>query len=127
MPLNSTTLYIYTGKCHKDPGVKTGKFVVLIKGDEEMMTKEPCSKLNCGGDPKIGKCVCVENVVVAMCECKMPYYGKNCERSLDDYMKALNEEIDTNSEEFQKSMEEMGLLGSNQKKPTAVDKGQRKQ
>lgn len=90
---SSSPPYIYTGKCEKSPGVKGGKFVVMIKSDEEMMTKDPCSKLKCGGDRR-GKCVRVEDTFVAMCECKLPYYGQNCEQSLEDYKKSLQSSIE---------------------------------
>ncbi|XP_016338113.1 uncharacterized protein LOC107685894 [Sinocyclocheilus anshuiensis] len=45
-PEDSPDLYIYKGKCKKFPYFK-GKFVVLIKSDEEIMTNDPCSKLDC--------------------------------------------------------------------------------
>lgn len=90
--------YIYKGKCKKSPGVKGGKFVVLIKSDEEIMTKDPCSKVDCGGNNK-GTCVRFNGNFLAGCECKLPYYGQNCEESLDDYKKALMK--DNNSENQQ--------------------------
>uniref|UniRef100_A0A8C4F8C2 EGF-like domain-containing protein n=1 Tax=Dicentrarchus labrax TaxID=13489 RepID=A0A8C4F8C2_DICLA len=85
--------YIYTGECQKSPGVKGGKFVVMIKSDEEMMTRDPCSKLNCGG-PQRGTCFRMVDTFVAMCECKLPYYGKNCEQNLEDYKRALESATD---------------------------------
>lgn len=87
------TPYIYTGKCEKSPLVKGGKFVVMIKSDKEMMTKDPCSNLNCGEDQSRGRCVRAENIFMAMCECKWPYYGQHCELSLEDYKKKLQTEI----------------------------------
>ncbi|CAM4572559.1 unnamed protein product [Leuciscus chuanchicus] len=82
---------VYIGKCKKYLGPMSGKFVVLIKSDEEMEEKDPCSKLNCGGEER-GKCVKVEGMFLAMCECKMPYYGEHCEESLEDYKKYLKGE-----------------------------------
>lgn len=99
---DAKTPYIYTGKCNKSPGIKGGKFVVLIKSDEEMMTTDPCSELDCGGSQK-GECVRVENTSLAMCECKLPYYGQNCEQSLEDYKKELEKKtvmVDDNGEVF---------------------------
>uniref|UniRef100_A0A673FYA5 EGF-like domain-containing protein n=1 Tax=Sinocyclocheilus rhinocerous TaxID=307959 RepID=A0A673FYA5_9TELE len=88
-PEDSPDQYIHKGKCQKSPGVKGGKFVVLIKSDEEIMTNDPCSKLNCGEKKKRGSCVSIKGMFLAACECKMPYYGQNCEESLDDYKKVL--------------------------------------
>lgn len=88
-PEDSPDLYIYKGKCTKSPGVKGGKFVVLIKSDEEIMTKDPCSKLDCGEKEKKGTCVRIKDMFLAACECNNPYYGQNCEESLDDYKKFL--------------------------------------
>ncbi|XDV25900.1 hypothetical protein PO909_029727 [Leuciscus waleckii] len=82
---------VYIGKCKKYLGPMSGKFVVLIKSDDEMEEKDPCSKLNCGGEER-GKCVKVEGMFLAMCECKMPYYGEHCEESLEDYKKYLKGE-----------------------------------
>ncbi|XP_042599424.1 uncharacterized protein LOC122140341 [Cyprinus carpio] len=92
-PEDSPDLYIYNGKCTKSPGVKGGKFVVLIKSDEEMMTEDPCSKLDCGEKEKRGSCVSMKDVFLAACECNNPYYGQNCEESLDDYKKDLKATI----------------------------------
>nr|XP_046272488.1 uncharacterized protein LOC124073953 [Scatophagus argus] len=85
--------YIVQGVCEKSPGVKGGKFVVLVKSDEEITSKDPCSKLNCGG-PQRGTCVRVENTFVALCECKQPYYGQNCEHSLQEYKNYLQGKIE---------------------------------
>lgn len=83
---------VYIGKCKKYLGLMKGKFVVLIKSDEEIEATDPCSKLNCGGEER-GKCVKVENMFLAMCECNSPYYGEHCEESLEDYKKYLKGEI----------------------------------
>lgn len=94
--------YIYTGKCDLTPSVKGGKFIVLIKSDEELKTKDPCTELSCGGK-KRGECVAVKDLFIAMCECKDPYYGKNCEESLEDYKKSLKKRsitIDDKGEVF---------------------------
>ncbi|XP_052424588.1 uncharacterized protein LOC127967866 [Carassius gibelio] len=87
-PEESPDKYIYRGKCKKFPLLK-GKFVVLIKSDEEIMTKDPCSKLDCGEKEKRGSCVGMKDMFLAVCECNKPYYGQNCEESLDDYKKNL--------------------------------------
>lgn len=89
---SAQTPYIYRGECQRSPGVKGGKFVVLIKSDEEIMTTNPCSKLDCGGNER-GSCVQVKDMFLAVCECKMPYYGQNCEESLDDYKRYLQGKI----------------------------------
>ena len=91
---DNTTPYIYTGQCFKSPGVKGGKSVVLIKSDEEIMTKNPCSKLDCGTDER-GKCVSTENIFVAMCKCKYPYFGEHCKESLENLEKEVFEETTT--------------------------------
>uniref|UniRef100_A0A672GIU3 Uncharacterized protein n=1 Tax=Salarias fasciatus TaxID=181472 RepID=A0A672GIU3_SALFA len=62
------TPYIYRGSCEKSPGVKNGKYVVLIKSDEELESKDPCAKLNCGGSQR-GQCVPVPKLFLAMCQC----------------------------------------------------------
>ncbi|KAI2665706.1 Ankyrin repeat domain-containing protein 7 [Labeo rohita] len=82
------TPYIYRGECQRSLAVKGGKFVVLIKSDEEIMTEDPCSKLDCGGNDR-GSCVPVEGMFLAVCQCNKEYYGQNCEESLDDYRKYL--------------------------------------
>lgn len=87
------TPHVYIGKCEKYLGLGKGKFVVLIKSDEEIMTEDPCSKLDCGGAGR-GKCVKVKGMFLAMCECKMPYYGEHCEESLEDYKKHLEGKIE---------------------------------
>ncbi|RXN20530.1 hypothetical protein ROHU_007062 [Labeo rohita] len=85
---SAQTPYIYRGECQRSPAVKGGKFVVLIKSDEEIMTEDPCSKLDCGGNDR-GSCVPVEGMFLAVCQCNKEYYGQNCEESLDDYRKYL--------------------------------------
>ncbi|XP_029944830.1 uncharacterized protein LOC115386587 [Salarias fasciatus] len=85
------TPYIYRGSCEKSPGVKNGKYVVLIKSDEELESKDPCAKLNCGGSQR-GQCVPVPKLFLAMCQCSHPFYGKNCEKNLEDYKKELQRE-----------------------------------
>ncbi|RXN13857.1 hypothetical protein ROHU_009406 [Labeo rohita] len=87
-PQNSSAPYIYRGECRRSPAVTGGKFVVLIKSDEEIMTQDPCSKLDCGGNER-GSCVPVEGMFLAVCKCNKEYYGQNCEESLDDYRKYL--------------------------------------
>uniref|UniRef100_A0A8C1RUX3 EGF-like domain-containing protein n=1 Tax=Cyprinus carpio TaxID=7962 RepID=A0A8C1RUX3_CYPCA len=87
-PEDSPDQYIYKGKCKKFKFLQ-GKFVVLIKSDEEIMTKDPCSKLDCGEKEKKGTCVRIKDMFLAACECNNPYYGQNCEESLDDYKKLL--------------------------------------
>ncbi|KAG1968283.1 hypothetical protein F2P79_003237 [Pimephales promelas] len=84
---------VYIGKCKKYLGMKTNNFLVLIKSDEEIEKKDLCSKMNCGGKER-GKCVKMKDVFLAMCECKMPYYGEDCEESLEDYKKNLKGEIE---------------------------------
>ncbi|KAL1276678.1 hypothetical protein QQF64_036301 [Cirrhinus molitorella] len=86
---SSQTPYIYKGECQRSPLVKGGKFVVLIKSDEEIMTVDPCSKLDCGGRER-GSCVRVPDMFLAVCQCNTNYYGQNCEQSLDDYKKFLD-------------------------------------
>ncbi|RXN03397.1 hypothetical protein ROHU_009559 [Labeo rohita] len=85
---SAQTPYIYRGECQRSRAVKGGKFVVLIKSDEEIMTEDPCSKLDCGGNDR-GSCVPVEGMFLAVCQCNKEYYGQNCEESLDDYRKYL--------------------------------------
>ncbi|KAK2894289.1 hypothetical protein Q8A73_016773 [Channa argus] len=89
---SAQTPYIYSGSCEKSPGVKGGKFVVMIKSDEEMMMKDPCSKLNCGENESRGRCVRMADIFLAMCDCKFPYYGQHCELSLEDYKRDLQKE-----------------------------------
>ncbi|KAK2892389.1 hypothetical protein Q8A67_012377 [Cirrhinus molitorella] len=69
--------YIFRGECQRFPGVKGGKFVVLIKSDEEIMTVDPCFNLDCGG-PGRGSCVRVPDIFLAVCHCNTNYYGQNC-------------------------------------------------
>lgn len=87
-----TVPYIYTGICKKHK-MFTGKFVVLFKSDEEILKKDPCLELNCGGAQR-GTCVRVTDSFVAMCECNKPYYGENCEESQEDYKTKLKETIE---------------------------------
>ncbi|XP_048010467.1 uncharacterized protein LOC125244422 [Megalobrama amblycephala] len=101
---SAQTPFIYKGKCKKHLVLKS-KFVVMIKSDEEIMTENPCSKLNCGGEER-GKCVKVEGIFLAMCECKMPYYGENCENDIDQYKRELDIQV-------------------NRKKPQVADKRRR--
>lgn len=88
---STQTPFIYRGPCQESPGIKRGKFVVLIKSDEELLNSNPCATLNCGGDQR-GRCVPVPDVSLAMCECRLPYYGRHCEKSLEDYKKLLQRE-----------------------------------
>ncbi|TKS65272.1 hypothetical protein D9C73_028455 [Collichthys lucidus] len=96
-PDDITVPYIYTGRCIKYKFLRiknlgfTGNFAVLIKSDEEILKKDPCLGLNCGGERR-GTCVPVADSFVAMCECKEPYYGEKCEESKDDYKRKLEEE-----------------------------------
>ena len=61
---------------------KKGKFVVLIKSEEEILNINLCVKLNnCGGKEK-GICMPLQDVFVATCVCKYPYYGEQCEKSI---------------------------------------------
>lgn len=83
------TPYIYTGECNKSPGRKGGKFKVFIKSDEEIMTEDPCDRLDCGGNGR-GKCVKVNESFLALCKCETPYYGQHCEQSLEDYKAILD-------------------------------------
>uniref|UniRef100_A0A672M198 EGF-like domain-containing protein n=1 Tax=Sinocyclocheilus grahami TaxID=75366 RepID=A0A672M198_SINGR len=92
-PEDSPDQYIYKDKCQKSPGVKGGKFVVLIKSDEEITAEDPCSKLNCGEKKKRGSCVSIKGMFLAACKCNRPYYGQKCEESLDEYKKYLMAKI----------------------------------
>uniref|UniRef100_A0A671WI35 EGF-like domain-containing protein n=1 Tax=Sparus aurata TaxID=8175 RepID=A0A671WI35_SPAAU len=91
-PSTTKAPYIYTRKCKKIKLVKGGQIVIMIKSDEEM-NKNPCDNLKCNGGKNEGtdrgECVHPEDTFVAMCECKHPYYGQQCELSLDDYKKEL--------------------------------------
>ncbi|CAI5660415.1 unnamed protein product [Oreochromis niloticus] len=102
------TPYIYTGKCEKSPGVKHGKFVVLIKSDEEMMEKDPCAKQDCGQRKGRGKCVPMKDMFLAICRCIYPYYGLHCENDINDYGIELEKEA-----------------GTHKNKPTVTDKRRR--
>uniref|UniRef100_A0A672GKA0 EGF-like domain-containing protein n=1 Tax=Salarias fasciatus TaxID=181472 RepID=A0A672GKA0_SALFA len=77
------TPYIYRGSCEKSPGVKNGKYVVLIKSDEELESKDPCAKLNCGGSQR-GQCVPVPKLFLAMCQCMLGVgmQGSLCENDI---------------------------------------------
>ncbi|CAN9505108.1 unnamed protein product [Ophioblennius macclurei] len=90
--ISSQTPFIYKGECEKSPGVKHGKYVVLIKSDEEIRTKDPCDKLSCGRANQ-GRCVRVPGMFLAMCSCKKPFYGKHCEKSLEEYQRELQREV----------------------------------
>ncbi|KAG8001658.1 hypothetical protein GBF38_007412 [Nibea albiflora] len=81
------TSYIHTGECERSPKVKGGKFVVMIKSDNELLKQNPCIDLNCVH----GQCVRVVGTFVALCECEESYYGQYCEKSLDDYKDELEE------------------------------------
>ncbi|XP_029944846.1 uncharacterized protein LOC115386596 [Salarias fasciatus] len=83
--------YFFKGSCEKSPGVKNGNYVVLIKSDEELENKDPCAKLDCGGRQR-GQCVRMHTLFLAMCQCRHPFYGKNCEKNLEDYKKELQRE-----------------------------------
>lgn len=89
------TPYIYTGECEKSPGVKHGKFVVLIKSDEEMMGKDPCAKQDCGQRKGRGKCVKMKDMFLGICRCNYPYYGLHCENDINDYAIELEKEAGT--------------------------------
>ncbi|XP_063326979.1 uncharacterized protein LOC134625654 [Pelmatolapia mariae] len=93
---SAQTPYIYTGECQKSPGVKHRKFVVLIKSDEEMLGKDPCAKLDCKNG---GKCVPIEDMFLAMCQCNYPYYGLHCESDINDYRIELKREAVTDRKE----------------------------
>ncbi len=86
------TPYIYRGECKRFL-LMTGTFVVLIKSDEEIMAEDSCSKLDCGEKENRGSCVPVKDMFLAMCQCNKPYYGENCEESLEDYKKYLQGNI----------------------------------
>ncbi len=73
-PSDPKVPYIYKGQCQKVVG--TGQFVVLIKSDVDIVTKDPCSTLKC--DPKRGTCISLKDPLVAMCQCIQPYYGPTC-------------------------------------------------
>lgn len=94
----SSLPYIYTGKCHSLP--THGRFVVLIKSDDEIMKNDPCAKLDCE-EKKRGRCVRVEvehphgHMLRAMCQCIHPYYGLHCENKIKDYEIELNKEAET--------------------------------
>ena len=94
--LNSSVPYFYKGVCKKykvSPKVnKGGEFIVLIKSDEDLKNKDPCSNRDCGGDQR-GTCVRVKDAYVALCDCKQNYYGLKCENSLEDYKKELEKTL----------------------------------
>lgn len=102
------TPYIYTGECEKSPGVKHGKFVVLIKSDKEMMEKDPCAKQDCGQRKGRGKCVKMKDMFLGICQCDYPYYGLHCENDINDYAIELEKEA-----------------GTQKNKPTVTDKRRR--
>lgn len=91
-PSTAKAPYIYTRKCMKTHVERNGQIVIMIKSDEEM-NKNPCDNLKCNGGrdggTDRGECVHAPDTFVAMCECKSPYYGQQCELSLDDYKKEL--------------------------------------
>ncbi|XP_044186110.1 uncharacterized protein LOC122966172 [Thunnus albacares] len=82
------TAYFYEGDCVRDR-LKPGRFVVLIKSDEEIENKDPCSKKKCGGATK-GKCELVENTLIPVCECKGQNYGDKCEGSSQEIEKIMS-------------------------------------
>ncbi|KAG5264229.1 hypothetical protein AALO_G00251390, partial [Alosa alosa] len=85
------TPYIYSGACKESPGMKGGKFVVMIKSEEEIIGKKnPCERMNCGG----GQCVSMmsHGIFRALCECKYPYYGEQCEKTIEIYKKELKKQ-----------------------------------
>ncbi|KAF3700633.1 hypothetical protein EXN66_Car016320 [Channa argus] len=90
--ISSVQDYIHSGECwifvifSKTP-IK-GKYQVLIKSDEAIKNN-PCSNMKCGSNNQ-GQCVSVGFPPLPMCECNHPYYGKNCEKTIDDYKKSLS-------------------------------------
>lgn len=90
-PMDNTIPYIYTGDCKKYKVNKNGKFVVLIKSDEEMTNQDPCKKKECGGQR--GTCLQLQGTFIGVCECKAPYYGESCEDSLENYKKEFLEKL----------------------------------
>ncbi|MED6235259.1 hypothetical protein ATANTOWER_021343 [Ataeniobius toweri] len=84
----STPLYIYTGECKKQNVQTGGHFRVLIRSDEDLKREDPCKNVNCGGTEK-GKCVTLQNVQKAVCQCNKDYMGSTCEISLKEFMNAI--------------------------------------
>lgn len=70
-------------------GKVLGKYMVFIKSDEEINDVDPCEKIKCDNG---GKCVKVSGTSVGVCECKYPFYGKHCKKSLDKYKGGLLKE-----------------------------------
>lgn len=85
---SSLTSHLSTGEC----GKVFGKFMVLIKSDQELNGKEYlCSKVNCGQN---GECVVVPGTFIAMCKCQYPYYGERCKKSFESYKRDLQKEAE---------------------------------
>ncbi|KAM7371375.1 hypothetical protein PAMP_008626 [Pampus punctatissimus] len=83
--------YYYMGTCAKQlVKLKPGKFVVLIKSDEEINNVDPCKDKQCQNG---GKCVLLKNTLIPVCECKINYYGENCEQSLTELKAVLNKDM----------------------------------
>ena len=61
---------------------RQGKFVVMIKSEEEILHVDLCKELNdCGGKER-GTCHKLSDVFVAICKCISPYYGERCENDI---------------------------------------------
>lgn len=85
-----TIPYYYKGKCKKNlVNPMHGRFIVMIKSDEEINNINPCNKKKCGVENKRGSCEVLENTLIAVCKCVKPYYGRECEENLVDYKKAM--------------------------------------
>ncbi|KAM7387650.1 hypothetical protein PAMA_009998 [Pampus argenteus] len=83
--------YFYMGTCAKQlVKIKTGRFVVLIKSDEEIDEVDPCKDEQCSGK---GKCVVLKNTLIPVCECHDGYYGDNCEESLANLKAVLKKDM----------------------------------
>ncbi|KAM7371364.1 hypothetical protein PAMP_008616 [Pampus punctatissimus] len=81
--------YYYIGTCVRHV-LKHGKFVVLTKSDEEINNVDPCKDKQCQNG---GKCVLLKNTLIPVCECKINYYGENCEQSLTELKAVLNKDM----------------------------------
>ncbi|KAK5611508.1 hypothetical protein CRENBAI_015461 [Crenichthys baileyi] len=86
---SSTPPYIYTGECIKKEIATGGHFRVMIRSDEDLKREDPCKDVNCGGTEK-GKCVTLQNVQKAVCQCNKGYIGSTCGISLKEFMKAIS-------------------------------------
>uniref|UniRef100_A0A8C4HM38 EGF-like domain-containing protein n=1 Tax=Dicentrarchus labrax TaxID=13489 RepID=A0A8C4HM38_DICLA len=71
---------------------------------------DPCSKKKCSQN---GKCVVVPGTLIAMCECKYPYYGEHCEMTLETYNRQLRQDTDGRTQTPELRRKDCAMISNN--------------